>query len=204
VNGGDPRIAETRAAHTLRDLERVRDQTQSSLTAGWIPFLVFGVATLVSAVFTRVDDGHALGTYWLVAGPLGVAITLLGFRRYELRRGVFDRNEHFYATVIVLMVGSATLIGFMTENLTSDVGPLFPIGAGLLLIGAFDRSLPIVSSGALIVALGLVLLAADPAHADTWAAIGEGLILIAAGIMIRPAGAQGTASIATGAVGRTS
>jgi hypothetical protein len=192
------------AAQTLHEVEMVRDRTRSSLVAGWIPFLVFGVATLLSAVFARVDDGQALGTYWLIAGPLGVAITLLGFRRLEVRTGVFDRNEYFYATVIVLMVGGATLIGFTAENLASDVGPLFPVGAGLLVIGAFDRSMLVTGTGALIVVLGLGLAVIGPAYADMWAAIGEGAILIAAGLMTRPTRPSDRVGIAGGAVGRGS
>ncbi len=166
----------------------MRDRTLASLATGWLPFLVFGVATLISAVFTRVDDGHALSTYWLIAAPLALAITVVGLRRLEVRRGVIDRNESFYIVVIVLMVGAAMLLGFTTEGLTSDVAPLFPIGVGLLAIGAFDRSVLELGTGTLILALGVVLAVTAPRYADTWAAVFEGLILIGAGLLSRPRG----------------
>jgi hypothetical protein len=170
------------AARTLREVERVRERTRRLLDRGWIGFVVFGFASLLSVPFTLIDEGGLLGAYWLIAGQLGCLITWLGFRRIELRSGVFDRYEGFYTVVIPLMVGGAILVGYTGDGVVSQAGTLFPIGAGLIAIGLFDRSALLLVSGGLITALGAGLVLGDAAHADTWAAAGSGAVLLAAGL----------------------
>ncbi len=171
------------AARTLREVERVRERTWATLDRGWIGFFVFGVASLLSVPFTRIEDGQLLGTYWLIAGPVGLIVTWLGFRRIEVHRGVFDRHEYFYVAVIALMVAGGVLVGYTGDGVLSQAGTLLPIGAGLLAIGAFDRSALLLATGGAIVVLAVVLIAASPAHADTWAAAGSGAVLLAAGMI---------------------
>jgi hypothetical protein len=104
----------------------------------------------------------------------------------EVDRGVIDRNELFYATVIVTMTAAAIVLGYSLDNLASDVGPAFPIGLGLLAIGAFDRSTLLLVAGALILLLATAVAIVGPEDADTWIAFGEGLILLGAGALARP------------------
>jgi hypothetical protein len=176
---------DAKTSHTLTELARIRDRTATELEFGWIPFGVFGLAVLGSGAFTLVDDNN-LGAYWLIAAPIATLITLAGVRRLELSRGVVDRNELFYAVVIVTMTATAIVLGYSLENLASDVAPAFPIGLGLLIIGAFDRSVLVAGAGALIVLWATVIAIAGPGNADTWLAFGEGLILVGAGVMARP------------------
>jgi hypothetical protein len=172
------------ALQTLRGVEALRERTRKALVWGWLPFLAFGIATLASAPLTQINDGHALGTYWLIAGPLALAVTLLGYRRLEIRRGVFERNERFYTGLIAAMVVAALAIGFLVDDgIASEVGPLFPIGLGLLVISAVDRSGPVAAAGALIVGLGVALAVVAPVNADTWAAVGEGIVLTGTGLL---------------------
>ncbi len=168
------------AIQMLNEVEALRERTRKSLRWGWAPFAVFGVANLLSAPFTQIGDGLALGIFWLFAGPIGCLVTMTLVRRLELRSGVFDRHERFYAVVIGGMVIAATVVGFSARGLASDVGPVFPIGVGLVVIAAFDRSRFMGAAGTAVIALGVALAVAAPANADTWAAIGEGLIFIAA------------------------
>jgi hypothetical protein len=84
------------------------------------------------------------------------------------------------------MTATAIVLGYSLENLASDVAPAFPIGLGLLIIGAFDRSVLVAGAGALIVLWATVIAIAGPGNADTWLAFGEGLILVGAGVMARP------------------
>jgi hypothetical protein len=177
-------MTEAETSRTLAELKRIRTRTSAELEFGWIPFLVFGLAVLGSGIFTLLDDEH-LGTYWLIAAPTAILITVAAVRRVELDTGVIDRNEAFYATVIVTMTAAAIVLGYSLENLASDVGPAFPIGLGLLIIGAFDRSALLLTAGALIVLWATAIAIAGPDDADTWIAFGEGLILIGAGVTAR-------------------
>ncbi len=178
-------MSRAEAAETLRVVERARERTWASLDRGWIGFLVFGVASLLSVPFTRIDDGHLLGSYWLIAGPLALFVTWLGFRRIEVRSGVFDRHEYFYAVVMALILGGAILVGYTGDGVISQAGTLVPIGAGLLAIGVFDRSKLLLATGGAIVALAVGLMVVSPAHADTWAAAGLGAVFVAAGLVAR-------------------
>jgi hypothetical protein len=177
-------MTEAETSRTLAELKRIRTRTSAELEFGWIPFLVFGLAVLGSGIFTLLDDEH-LGTYWLIAAPTAILITVAAVRRVELDTGVIDRNEAFYATVIVTMTAAAIVLGYSLENLASDVGPAFPIGLGLLIIGAFDRSALLLTAGALIVLWATAIAIAGPDDADTWIAFGEGLILIGTGVTAR-------------------
>src|SRR5947209_4132645 len=61
------------------------------------------------------------------------------------------------------------------------------IGDGLAL-GIY--SLVVGAAGALIVLWGAALAVAAPANAETWAALGEGMILVGAGVWIRLRGGR--------------
>jgi hypothetical protein len=180
-------MASKEPLQTLEWLETIRGRTRQAVMWGWLPFLVFGIATLVSVPLTPIDS-YAIVVYWLIAGPLALAVTLLGYRRMELRRGLMERNERLYAVLIASMLVAALAIGFFADDdLASQVGPVFPIGVGLLVIAAIDRSAYVAAVGALIVGLGVALLLIAPAHADTWAAVGEGIILVGASFPARRA-----------------
>jgi hypothetical protein len=178
-------MAEADAVRTLGEVERLRERTRYAVEWGWIPFLIFGGAVLLSVPFALVDDGSALGVYWLFAGPLGVLATLYAVRSLEVRTGIFERNEYVYAFVIAAMVAAAVAVGRTAEGIGSEVGHTFPIGIGLLVIAAIDRSALVALTGAAILALGAALLIAEPASAQAWVALGEGLILVAAGLAVR-------------------
>jgi hypothetical protein len=187
-------MANADAAQTLGEVERLRERTRYAIEWGWIPFLIFGGAVLLSVPFALIDDGSALGVYWLFAGPAGVLATLYAVRSLEVRTGIFERNEYLYAAVIAAMVAGAIIVGWTAEGIGSEVGHTFPIGAGLLVIALIDRSALVALTGAAIIALGAALLAAEPADAKAWVALGEGAILIAAGVAVRRSYRAGEAS----------
>jgi hypothetical protein len=187
-------MAEADAVRTLGEVEKLRERTRDAVEWGWIPFLIFGGVVLLSVPFALIDDGSALGVYWLFAGPVGVLATLYAVRSLEVRTGIFERNEYAYALVIAAMVAAAVVIGWTAEGIGSEVGHTFPIGAGLLVIAAIDRSALVALTGTAILALGAALLIAEPADAKAWVALGEGAILIAAGLAVRRSYRAGTAS----------
>ncbi len=179
-------MAEHAAVETLDEIEAIRQRTRSALEWGWAAFFVFGIATLVSALFTRIDGGDHLGEYWLVAAPVACLILLGMVRRMEYERGVLDRAEALYALVIGGMVALAVVVGYAADGLASEVGPVFPIAIGLLVIAGIDRSRLVALTAALLLALGVALAVIGPSHADTWLAVGEGLVLMGAGVLARP------------------
>jgi len=179
-------MAEDEAVQTLRDVEAVRERTRMAVMWGWLPFLVFGAATLGSTPFTLMDDSYAVGVYWLIIGPLALAVTFVGYRRMEMRRGVVELNESIYLLVIAVMLVGGLAIGFLADDgIASQVGPLLPVGVGLLVLGVIDGSTLLPAAGLLILGLGGALAVIAPEAADTWAAAGEGLVLIAAGLIAR-------------------
>jgi hypothetical protein len=186
-------MADADTLRTLGEVERLRERTRYAVEWGWIPFLIFGAVVLLSVPFALID-GSALGVYWLFAGPVGVLATLYAIRSLEVRTGVFERNEYLYALVITAMVAGAIVVGWTADGIGSEVGHTFPIGAGLLVIAAIDRSALVAWTGAAVIVLGVVLLAAEPANAKAWVALGEGAILIAAGLTVRRSYLAGEAS----------
>ncbi len=178
-------MAEADVVRTLGEVERLRERTRYAIEWGWIPFLIFGGLVLLSVPFALIGDGSALGIYWLFAGPAGVLATLYAVRSLEIRTGIFERNEYAYASVIAAMVAGAIVVGWTADGIGSEVGHTFPIGIGLLVIAAMDRSALVALTGAAILALGAALLITEPANAKAWVALGEGLILVAVGLAAR-------------------
>lgn len=176
---------DTTAATTLREVERVRGATRESLDPGWVPYLVFGLLTMLSAPFTQIGDEGVEGLYWLVAGPVGLVITWHLYRAREFRIGVLDRQEYLLAAIVAGMVIGATLVGWFADDQLSEAGWMFPIGAGLLAIGALEESPVDAGIGLGLVAAAGALVAVDPAQPATWAAVLGGLILLAGAFATR-------------------
>lgn len=173
------------AASVLSEVERVRGRTRETLDAGWLPYFVFGALTMLSAPFTQVGDGGAEGLYWLAAGPVGLAITWLYYRRHELEIGLVDRQEYLLAGIVATMVLGAIAVGWATAGDFSEAGWIFPIGAGLLAIGALESSPLDAAIGVALLMVAGALIAIEPAEPGTWAALLAGTILLAGGLAVR-------------------
>ncbi len=175
----------TTAATMLSEVERVRGETRERLDPGWMPYLVFGVLTMLSAVFTQVGDDGSEGLYWLVAGPVGLAITWHYYRAHELRVGLVDRQEYLLAGIVGAMVLGATAIGWLAPEPFSEAGWMFPIGVGLLAIGIAESSAPDAGVGIAMLVAGGALTALEPAEPAMWAALLGGAILLAGAVASR-------------------
>jgi hypothetical protein len=176
------------AAATLSEVERVRGETRERLDPGWVPYLVFGVLTMLSAPFTQIGEGGAEGIFWLVAGPVGLAITWLFYRRHELQVGLMDRQEYLLAGIVAAMVLGAILVGWDAPEEFSEAGWMFPIGAGLVAIGALESSAVDAGIGMALLVAAAALQALDPAQPAAWAAVLGGAILLAGGLVLRARG----------------
>lgn len=102
------------AVEVLRGTEEVRRQTRAILRSAWFPPLVFGVLTLLSMSLAWNSQGVRL-LYWLVAGPAGLVVVYLHFRRRRTQIGVEGpaRSETVAAIVVfaVALLAAAGLGG---------------------------------------------------------------------------------------------
>jgi hypothetical protein len=174
------------AASTLQEVEGLTTRTRRVARASSIPFLVFGALTLGAIPFTQIGDSGADGFYWLVAGPLGGAITWhLAGRRGE-RIGLIDRKAYLYAAIIGAMVVGALLVGWAGgEGEFSEVGTVFPIAAGLVAIAFVSGSTLVGAAGIAIAAWGAAVLVTEPDELAAWAYAGEGAVLVIGGLVAR-------------------
>ena len=175
----------TTAATMLSEVERVRGKARESLDPGWMPYLVFGALTMLSAAFTQIGDDGSEGLYWLVAGPVGLAITWRYYRANELRVGLVDRQEYVLAGIVAAMVLGATAVGWLAAEPFSEAGWMFPIGAGLLAIGILESSTPDTGVGIAMLVVATALTALEPAEPAMWAALLGGAILLAGALASR-------------------
>ena len=56
------------AADNLEAIERAQGAARTMLDDGWFPLQLWGAIVLLSAPFTQIDDGNAVGFYWIPAG----------------------------------------------------------------------------------------------------------------------------------------
>jgi hypothetical protein len=187
MNKTEPKVA-------LDELEDLRTRARRTAHASWVPLFVFGVLTLGAVPFALLGDDGYDGFYWLVAGPLGGAVTWQLVQRRGSEIGIFDRRARIYAAIIAAMVAGALIIGWSGESAFSEAGTLYPIAAGLLAIGAISRNLLIAAVGVAIASWGTAMLIAEPDEIAAWSYAGEGGVLLVAGIIAlaqaRPAAAR--------------
>jgi hypothetical protein len=174
------------AKGVLGTVEGVQSSTRAALKPSWLPYLVFGALTVASAPMTQVDDGAANGIYWLVAGPIGLAITWRYYRRHEIAIGALDRNEFLYAGIVAAMVLGAIAVGWLASDSFSEAGWALPIGAGILTFGVLERGVIEVAAGSAVLAFAGAVIAIDPSEAVLISALGTGAILLAAGVASLP------------------
>src|SRR6266516_2248088 len=86
--------------------------------------------------------------YWLITLPLGYAATAILYRHRARRRGVGTARWSYVLTGVVLfglLVLSAVLGRLQPGDLfIRGLTPLIPIAAGLFVLAAVERSLPLV------------------------------------------------------------
>jgi hypothetical protein len=174
------------ARGTLGTISGIQRSTREAVRASWVPYLVFGALAVLSAPVTQIDDGAANGIYWLVAGPIGLAITWRYYRRHEISIGALDRNEYLNAAICAAMVVGATAVGWLTSDSFSQAGWVLPIGAGLLAFGALERGVIEMAAGGAMLVFAGALIAIDPGEAVLIAALGTGAILLVAGFASLP------------------
>jgi hypothetical protein len=170
------------AADNLQTIESARSATRSMLDDGWFPLQLWGAIVLMSAPFTQIAGGDAVGWFWTPAAFVGVFFTFRYFKLRSESTGLVSRHKTAYiVTSLSLAIGSMVLGIAGDGGMLSAYGPVLVIAAGLAVFAALDRSSLLAVSAMTMTLLGALLIAFEPARATLWSAIGEGLILILTG-----------------------
>jgi hypothetical protein len=172
------------AADNLQAIESARSATRSMLDDGWFPLQLWGAIVLMSAPFTQIAGGDAVGWFWVPATFVGVFFTFRYFKLRSQSTGLVSRHKTAYiATSISIGLGSMVLGIAGDGGMLSAYGPVFVVAAGLAVFAALDRSSLLAVSATTMTLLGVLLIAFEPARATLWSAIAEGLILIVTGVV---------------------
>lgn len=153
------------AVETFVELEVLRARVASDrapLESSAFPLLAFGVLTLASAAVVAAWGAAALGVYWLLATPVGLALTLGHYRRVGSRVGLHGISGRRLAWWGAALAAAA----FFAGVLAGPIAPCYVVSAGYVVfarIGA-ERALGALGLVLATTTLGLDVLDADAAQ----------------------------------------
>lgn len=102
---------EERAATTLEEIDRLRRRARRQSHPFWFPLVLFGVLGVVATPFCGIGAGHGHGAFWMVAGPVGGAITAFYYRRREMTLGAGVNGLPYVLVAMSIMAGASLLGG---------------------------------------------------------------------------------------------
>lgn len=157
------------AAVLLDVVRRTRGQTRSRLAElSWLPWVLYGVLSLIAVPVTWRFGGPVDGVYWAVAVPVGVAITSWYYRHLEIRIGAESRIAPTLVGAGVIVIGAfgtGAVGGALGWPLLAATGPAFSIAAGLSIFAVVQRSVGLaLAAGTVTVLAGAVLVAGTNAR----------------------------------------
>ena len=146
---GELELPQARAL--LEDLDQVRRRARGDLHAASVPLLVLGLLALGGALADLSDPMRATMFYWTFAGPAGLLVTALWFRRLQRSHGA-GTGAGPLVTITIFVTCVAVASGF------------FPIGGVITAIGfvalAVTQRNRVLAAAAVI--FGLVTVAQQP------------------------------------------
>lgn len=172
------------ASRLLDEVSHVRSRTRYHLQSYWFPVTLFGAITLLSAPFTLIGDGAAVGWFWCVAGPSGGALVGYYYRNRELRLGVGSPALPYILTGVAMMAGAFLLPAFITGPAQASVSS-FSIAIGYVVFGLLERSKMLVAVGFVIAAVPTVVIVGDVAAPGMVTALLTGAIMLSTGMIRR-------------------
>jgi len=135
----------------LEDLDQVRRRARGDLHAASVPLFVLGLLALGGALTDLSDPMRATMFYWTFAGPAGLLVTALWFRRLQRRHGA-GTGAGPLVTITIFVTCVAVASGF------------FPIGGVITAVGfvalAVTKRNRVLAAAAVI--FGLVTVAQQP------------------------------------------
>ncbi|GGO99534.1 RDD family protein [Wenjunlia tyrosinilytica] len=152
-----PNLDPTRARAILTDLENLRQRSAGDLHRASVPLIVLGLIELAGAGADLRQFGDLFvlpWLYWVVAGPVGLAVTAWWYRRFRRRDGAGPGERDI--VVIAVLVGCAAV-----------VCAFLPLGgaitaAGFLAVGLVRHSRVLTAAAAVS---GIVIGLEQPFHA---------------------------------------
>lgn len=184
-------MIEDDAAALLGVVHRARGQTRSRLAElSWLPWVLYGVLSLIAAPMTWWFGAQVHGVYWALAVPVGVAITSWYYRSLEVRIGAESRIAPTLAGAGVIAIGAfgtGAVGGALGWPMLAATGPAFSVAAGLLIFAAVQRSAGLaLAAGTITVPTCVLLVAGTDAHTASMILLMVcGLVGIAVGIGYR-------------------
>jgi hypothetical protein len=176
-------------AETLREIDQLRGRTHKVLNHFSFPCILFGALMVISAAVGLVAGGLATGIFWMVAGPVGGAVTGLYYRRRERALGVETSPRAWIVTSVAILIGcmSAGFGGAALDlPMLSALGPLLCISAGYLVFGRLSNSTSLSVSAVVlaIVVVAMWLTGAGEQVGSVGTAL-YGVVLFTIGLMNR-------------------
>lgn len=170
----------------LNEVQRVRRRTKTEVGGLWFPLVVFGALSVLSAPLY----GPALGVYWMVASPIGIALTVGFYCRRERAVGAESRVRPIVSAMGMIVVGTAvtgSLGGALGAERIAAIGPTLAVAAGLLMFARIEHSEPlaVLAAGMVTAAVALAIFGVAPAAAATALAAGTGTASLLLGLAMR-------------------
>ncbi|MDQ1537244.1 MAG: hypothetical protein QOE58_1637 [Actinomycetota bacterium] len=142
----------------LNDLDQVRRRAQGDLHAASVPLFVLGLLAVGGAVANLSDNFSSPSMlvnllYWALAGPVGLVVTALWFRRLQRRQGAGTGAGPLVTITILVTCAAVATAFFLLGGVVTAVG---------FLALAFTQRNRILATAAVI--FGLVTGAQQPFH----------------------------------------
>jgi hypothetical protein len=174
------------AAHTLREVERLRRRARADLGQLDIPLIIFGSLMLGSAVVTS-GSGTGLARYWLIAAPVGTLLTAWHYRRQGREQGIAGSTSFDLAVGAAIMLAAfaaASAASAVGSPLAAAVCPVGAVTVAYLALAWYARKLvlAVIAAGLALLALALWLGGVTPERAALVLAEAGGASLLGAGI----------------------
>ena len=176
----------TEAEQTIVDVERVRRRTRHAMNPIWYPNIAIGLFITGVSVMTFLDvDGAVLTAYWVAAGLLTIGLVIRHYARVEQALGAVSPAIDASTVIVLALVVGVVAANMLAEGLASAYAPVYVGAAGAIAMGILLRDRIEIAAGLAIAAVATAIVLVSPDQPGSWANLGVGLSLLAAGLVGR-------------------
>ncbi|CAN5746646.1 hypothetical protein BH23ACT10_BH23ACT10_35120 [soil metagenome] len=145
--------------------------------------LVFGCLSVGAAGVAAIAEPVLIAVYWMLAGPVGMLITVRMLRRRETAFGLFVDGTSHWLIVVVLGVG----VFGMPFVVGPEPGAFQTVWIGLCYLGFawLERSAPVLGAAVVMIVAGVALAWSQAAQPNAWSALITGVVLLVGGAVVR-------------------
>ena len=172
----------------MHAIERAAARTRNALRSYWYPLVVIGALTLGAGALYAFAPSGVVATYWFVGYA---AALLLSYRYYAVRArrvGVSadERPSLFvWVGVVVATSAAATIAARGGGHPAASLAAFAVIALFSAWLARRQHTMLLAAVGAAIAGFGVLVVLADPAHAEAIWCFGVGAILTASGLFAR-------------------